>query len=528
MPFTPATKIIESNKPSTGFTSASDVLIEKYKAEAAKPKGLKGLLTQANKNQSEAAAQIGGDIKEAFKGSIQKGVEGYEELQNPNLTPGGAFKGAVKLGSGVVGALASPLAPVMKPVGKGLEKVSDKISDIPAVQEFSQTPAGEAVEKGAEVVRDVTDVAGAMAGFRGAPSIATKASNISRIVGTEVVDTVDKIKNPLTKSPVQIAEKQLKQAIDDVMPVQNKKIRTAELRQSFPESTTGTGGVVRKGTFGKPTPLADEKLIEVARTAQPYLKGITDPLKKIQNVNKGIVETSKQTNSFLDTNPTRVNFQDMSQYMQRNKPSYSLSKDPGATEAYSRATDSALNTLANELKTSPSPIVSGAEIRNARIKIDQEITRQLGETTFDSPQYKGIKAAEVDTRNMLNRMNEDLVRYPDQLSKLNRMNEFIDTAKARGIEVDMENPAVRMQIEDKFGLQSTPDSVANAKKLSDSHKTMTNLYTARDNMIDNFQSNVGKGNKVVEWARRNPVKAKALGILATAVGGHWVLSSIGD
>ena len=99
------------------------------------------------------------------------------------------------------------------------------------------------------------------------------------------------------------------------------------------------------------------------------------------------------------------------------------------------------NTLKESAKKSGDfgPSLSGKDIRQARIRIDNQIIKELGETTFGSPQYKGIKAAEIDARNLINRLNEDLLRYPGQLEKLNKMNEFVGTATQRGIEVDLKN-----------------------------------------------------------------------------------------
>lgn len=299
-----------------------------------------------------------------------------------------------------------------------------------------------------------------------------------------------------------LAGSTLNKSIQDAMPLENKATRIDALRSSLPSDANG--GVTRKGLLG--TSAIQPSAEDVARgtAADPYISKSTDPVKQIQNLNQGIIDESKNTDTFLDQNAAPANFEDMRNYVESNNvPDANLQKDPGAYENYQRATQNGLDTLAKVMSDASKesgdygPQVSAAIIRKARIDIDQQIAKELGESTFGSPQYKGIKAAELGMRNTLNRMSEDMLRYPGQLENVNKMNDFISAAKGRGIEVDMTNPQVRTQLETKFGLQATPEGEAAAQKLAAQHKKMSYLYDSRDNMIDKYQRKIGK-NKIQE------------------------------
>lgn len=143
--------------------------------------------------QPTMAQQAGADIKGAFKSGIAQGQEGYEQVMNSGGNPITATEGALKLGAGAVGALFSPLAPITKPIGDAVGKVSDTLADVPAVQRFAQTPAGETTERVAGDINNLSTVAGAVAGIKGAPEIAAKVATTADKVATVAADTADKV-----------------------------------------------------------------------------------------------------------------------------------------------------------------------------------------------------------------------------------------------------------------------------------------------------------------------------------------------
>lgn len=106
-------------------------------------------------------------ISDAFKSGISKVKEGYNQSRNAT-NPLQFVEGGIKTAAGAFGAAFSPLAPVGKPIEKLTEKVSEKVSDIPAVQNFAQTQAGQNLARGAE---DVSNLAGVVGGVAGAMAL---------------------------------------------------------------------------------------------------------------------------------------------------------------------------------------------------------------------------------------------------------------------------------------------------------------------------------------------------------------------
>lgn len=332
---------------------------------------------------------------------------------------------------------------------------------------------------------------------------------------------LSKILNPSSESL-------LESSIQKTMPLQDKATRVDTLRNTLPSSAPGKGGAVRTGILGKSTPVANAQDIARGTTADPFVRGSSDPLAHIGNVNQAIINESNATNDFLDSKTAPSHFKDMIDYLETNRPTNSLQKDPGAEDSYNRATQDAIDTLYKTMKNSAKvsgdfgPQTSGTPIRQARIAIDQQISDELGKNTFGTPQYKGIKAAEIDIRNLLNRMNEDMLRYPGQLENLNKMNNFISQAKERGIDIDLTNPQTKSQLESSFNLNPTGD--ADAQKLATQHEKMDQLYDARDNLIDRYQNSLGK-NRVQEAVASNPWAKGAVDMTKKAIpfglGNHF-------
>lgn len=310
-------------------------------------------------------------------------------------------------------------------------------------------------------------------------------------------------------------------SVQDTMPLANKSTRIAALEDSLPGSKNG--GVTRKGMLGESFIQPNEQDVARGTIADQFIGKTNDPVKKIQNINQGIEDASAQTNEFLDKNAVPANFADMRDYVESNNiPDRNLQKDPTAFENYQRATQGGLDTLAEVMsKVSKEtgdygPRVSGANIRKARIAVDAQIKKELGESTFGTPQYKGIKAAEIGLRNTLNRLGEDLLRYPGQLAQVNRLNGFISASRARGIEVDMNNPQVRAQLEKQFGLHATPQAESNAQVLNQAHQSMSHLYDARDNLINKYERNVGN-TRLGEAVQKSPVAKGLLNVVKKAI-----------
>lgn len=114
---------------------------------------------------AEGILSAPGDILDAAKSGIERAKQGVEQINK-----GGALndvEGALKTGSGLASIVTSPLASISKPIGAAVQKAADVISDVPAVQEFAGTPAGEVTSRVAEDTADAANIAGTVIGAKG-------------------------------------------------------------------------------------------------------------------------------------------------------------------------------------------------------------------------------------------------------------------------------------------------------------------------------------------------------------------------
>lgn len=149
-------------------------------------------------------------IKQAFQGGVNKIGQGVEEA-NPlgQGGVGGLITGVGKIAGGATEAITSPLAPALNAtVGKGINFIGNKVGDIPAVQKFAQSPAGETTSKIAGTVSDYSNAAALIAGGpKGIKNIAETPAKI--------VNSVDSISTP--KLPdFSGATSNIKSAVKDV------------------------------------------------------------------------------------------------------------------------------------------------------------------------------------------------------------------------------------------------------------------------------------------------------------------------
>jgi len=148
-----------------------------------------------NKLPEPQKPTIGSKIKDAFKSGISQYKSGEAEIAESLDSNVGFGKGLAKLGegtlkaaAGAVNAASAPLAPIFEPISKGVDYVADKISDIPAVQKFAGTKAGEVTEQVAENVANASTVAGAAASVAGGLKPRVKGM-IERLPEPEVTAT---------------------------------------------------------------------------------------------------------------------------------------------------------------------------------------------------------------------------------------------------------------------------------------------------------------------------------------------------
>lgn len=126
--------------------------------------------------------KVGQDVSNAFQSGVQQVKQGINTAANAK-NPGQLFKAAGQLGSGVVGAVSSPLAPVLDPVNKVVQGAGNAIGNIPAVQNFANSKAGQITSQGAENVANYANIAGAVGGAMGAPAIEAGVAKTGEVAG---------------------------------------------------------------------------------------------------------------------------------------------------------------------------------------------------------------------------------------------------------------------------------------------------------------------------------------------------------
>lgn len=130
-----------------------------------------GIVSAVNATKQQVAAGEA-EIAQPF---IDKGTQ---QAQGIKETPAQAALGALKVGSGIASVVSSPFAELFKPVGAAVNALTDKISDIPQVQKFAQSPAGEATSAVAEPLAEAGNIAGTITGAEELPKIPSKVSSV--------------------------------------------------------------------------------------------------------------------------------------------------------------------------------------------------------------------------------------------------------------------------------------------------------------------------------------------------------------
>lgn len=129
----------------------------------------------------------------------------FETMPRDASNPLRMLEGSAKMLSGGIGAAFSPLAPIIEPtIGAGVNYVANKISDIPAVQKFATSKAGEITSRVAEDVGNLNAIAGAVEGVKsGIPAI----SSVYKVGTKNLSNAFDYIKTNAIKYPKQVVDK---------------------------------------------------------------------------------------------------------------------------------------------------------------------------------------------------------------------------------------------------------------------------------------------------------------------------------
>lgn len=149
------------------------------------PQGQKGVtLTQASQATSQTPPNLWDFIASQAKAGFQQGEAGYQQALNAQ-NPVDLLEGSAKLAAGVVNTVTAPLSPVLAPVGKAVGAIADKISDIPAVQKFANSSAGDVTSRVAEDISNLDTIVGGVAGVKGVPEAGAAITNRLKVTPEE-------------------------------------------------------------------------------------------------------------------------------------------------------------------------------------------------------------------------------------------------------------------------------------------------------------------------------------------------------
>lgn len=446
-----------------------------------------------------AINQSGNRINDIISGSgefqgqsaVQRGVEATATgLSTPLRVAFEALPDIVRKGITALGTAA----------GTGVNAVADKIGSSKALQNWvlGHPATSKAVQEVAGTAGGLGEIAGDILAYNAVSQVATKAT-----------DAIDKnIIQPAQRDIAQSeATQQLKSAVDITKPVLNKKDTIASFRNAGKPGGVGSGYKYEPSQYD----------LEVADSVKDLVSRSKGPLGNISSINQGIASESQQISQYLSENKAPFNFEDFRSYMEKVEPPATLKTNAGAFEKYGQVRENILsrvyNYMQNQAQTTGDfgSLTDYNQIWDARKVIDNVISDELGTTTFDSPQYLGVKAAARDFRNQINKFVADAVTYPGQMEQVNQMYDFVQQAQRRGISIS--TPREVNALQNQFGLSPIENNAST--QYLDKLSRLSKMYDAVDNIAEANYKLLDKGF-VKRWIIQNPGKAK---VLETTVGG---------
>lgn len=218
------------------------------------------------------AKNVVNPIKSAFSSGINQIQQGASQIGSGQGNPiVQGTEGALKIGAGLVGAVSSPLAPVVqRPLGAAVNATGNEIAQIPAVQNFATTPAGQTTVR---VAGDLSNAGAVAGGILGAGQLEGPTGNIWDKVNGTPTDTLASRVSDATPNYKQVLKS------EDI----TGNVTNAQ-GESVPRVNEGVG-VGKKSTI---TPSASETDQGTTLNDLPNYPDRGTYLQKAQAVNKGI------------------------------------------------------------------------------------------------------------------------------------------------------------------------------------------------------------------------------------------------
>lgn len=350
--------------------------------------------TSLNKDTTQLAKNYGNEVGGAFNSSIDYAKSGYNEAAHAK-NPWELIQGSTKLAAGGIGSLFSPLAPIgnhiVSPV---VNAAADKISDIPAVQKFAMSPAGETTSSVVGTVGDVANIAGAVAGVGNPTESLSNVKGIANNITDKTGELVGKGQDLLAKSPERLAAESDHKIVNSF----NKGIKPS---------------VAGKGTASQVTKF-NSKVLDAVKTITQNKTGlnITD---EFGDATGSLPKSPRELSQAIEQTKQQVFNQYDALTKAAGEKGFSLQLKPVATELEKIASNPVINDLHPELAAyakqraatlSDRAIYSPAQAQTAI----QNLNKSL-ESFYKNPSYETASKASVDAMiaNNLNKGLDDVI-----------------------------------------------------------------------------------------------------------------------
>lgn len=133
-------------------------------------------VTQPSYTAASAATGVlnsyASSVTNSAKSGSQQTVASFEQAQRAN-NPVQLLEGAAAMDAGAINTATAPIAPLTKPLSNAVNYAADKISNIPAVQNFATSPAGNTTARVTQDIANLNTIAGAVAPTAGVSKLSS-------------------------------------------------------------------------------------------------------------------------------------------------------------------------------------------------------------------------------------------------------------------------------------------------------------------------------------------------------------------
>jgi len=295
--------------------------------------------------------------------------------------------------------------------------------------------------------------------------------------------------------------------VDMTGDVLNKRERTQAIKEGRGVSET----LFNKGALqASDKDIARANLVKDVLTSKDLNTNISNATSEIKNISQNVVEP------FLDENPYPYDPQDLSNYLKiKVTPSDSIKLDKKAFSIYNTIKGKAMKLVMEE-----PPTTKG--ILTARKKLDSYIKKEFGDTVYEAEQKTALKKAPIEIRNAFNDFVSDSLKFRGNIAEINKIDDLLQQAQARGIKIDNIDTA-RQVLQEQLGVAPQLEDELKAAFFKHQMKKMHALYESVDNMATRQEAKMNKSvaeQKLKQFKSDNPIKTKVVntGIKATVVG----------